>query len=264
MGLAAASLPRLGARIFSQPRLSFSFLHPYSEVVGESWGIAFRWACAAGFLVGMVFATPASAQPVADDAAAREYFEAGRVAFDQADYQSALTYFRHAYRTSGRGALLYNIGVAADRLQLDQEALEAFEQYLDRTDKPTREFEVHRRIEALRKSIAEKEATERALTEAKLRYEQISQGRRAATRDSAPAPTSASIDTTESRPGGVAFQMPKYGDPVDQPTAKNKKKWPWIVAAAAVVVAGGVTAGVVVSQRSNQSQPASGGFAVNW
>jgi len=218
----------------------------------------------------MAFATPVSAQPIADDAAAREYFKAGRAAFDQADYESALTYFRHAYRTSGRGALLYNIGVAADRLQRDQEALEAFEQYLDRTEKPTREFEVRRRIEALRGSIAEKEATERALMEAKLRYEQVAQeeqvtrGKRGATRNVEPVPSPASIGTAESSPGGVVFQRPKYADPVDQPSTKKKKKWPWIVAAAAVVVVGGVTAGVVVSQRSKQSQPPSGGFAVNW
>jgi len=160
--------------------------------------------------------------------------------------------------------------VAADRLQRDQEALEAFEQYLDRTEKPTREFEVRRRIEALRDSIAEKEAAERALMEAKLRYEQVAReeqvarGRRGATRNAEPVPSPASIGTAESRPGGVAFQMPKYADPVDQPIAKKKKKWPWIVAAAAAVVVGGVTAGVVVSQRSKQSQPPSGGFAVNW
>ena len=219
--------------------------------------------------MGMAFAAPAFAQPIEDDAAAREYFKAGRAAFDQADYESALTYFRHAYRTSGRGALLYNIGVAADRLQRDQEALEAFEQYLHRTEKPTREFEVRRRIEALRRSIAEKEATERELLEAKLRYEQVAQeeqvtrGRRGETHNVELLPSHASIATAESRPGGVSFQMPKYTEPVDQPTTK-RKKWPWIVAAAAVVVVGGVTAGVVVSQRSKQSQPPSGGFAVNW
>jgi len=238
--------------------------------MGENWGIAFRWACAAGLLVGMAIATPVSAQPIADDAAAREYFKAGRAAFDQADYENALTYFRHAYRTSGRGALLYNIGVAADRLQRDQEALEAFEQYLDRTKKPTRESEVRIRIEALRDSIAEKEATERALMEAKLRYqevareEQVARGRRGAPRNAEPVPSPASFGTPKSRPGGVALQMPKYAEPVDRPTTKKRKKWPWIVAAAAVVVAGGVTAGVVVSQRSNQSQPPPGGFAVNW
>lgn len=237
--------------------------------MGETWGIAFLGACTVGFLVGTVCATPASAESMEDDAAAREYFEAGRVAFDQADYESALTYFRHAYRTSGRGELLYNIAVAADRLRRDQEALEAFEQYLDRTEKPVRESEVRTRIEALRKSIAEKEATERALMEAKLRYaqperyEQPERRKRGATREPSPVPTSASVGTTEPRLDGVSFQMPKYAEPVDQPSTK-KKKWPWIVVAAAVVVAGGVTAGIVVSQRSNQSQPTSGGFAVNW
>jgi hypothetical protein len=211
----------------------------------------------------MVFSTSASAQPVADDVAAREYFKAGRVAFEQADYESALIYFRHAYRTSGRGALLYNIGVAADRLRRDQEALEAFEQYLDTTESPTREVEVRKRIEALRESIAEKEAAKLALLEAGARPREVEEDRKAKKRRSAPVSTVGSIDAAGSPPRGAVFQMPKYKEPVDQPTTK-KKKWPWIVAAAAVVVAGGVTAGVVVSQRSKQSQSSSSGFSVNW
>ena len=223
------------------------------------------WACASGLLLGMLFAVPASAQQTTDDAAAREYFKAGRAAFDQSDYESALVYFRHAYRTSGRGALLYNIGVAADRLQREQEALEAFEKYLEETDKPAREAEVRTRIEALRKSIAEKEATERALMEAKLRYEALARGTAlpSETRsDVAPLPSASNVVVPVSPPASAAFQMPTYKGPADQPTAK--KKWPWIVAAAAVVVAGGITAGVVISQRSNQSPPPGGGFSVNW
>jgi hypothetical protein len=60
------------------------------------------------------------------------------------------------------------------------------------------------------------------------------------------------------------FQVPKYQGPVDQPTARKKKKWPWIVAVAAVAVAGGVTAGVLLSKSSKQSQPAAGGVTVSW
>ncbi|MGB5374678.1 MAG: hypothetical protein WBN15_12915 [Polyangiales bacterium] len=60
------------------------------------------------------------------------------------------------------------------------------------------------------------------------------------------------------------FQMPEYKGPVDKPMAKKKKKWPWIVAAAAVVVAGGVTAGVLLSKNSKESQPAAGGVTVSW
>jgi hypothetical protein len=60
------------------------------------------------------------------------------------------------------------------------------------------------------------------------------------------------------------FQMPEYQAPRDEPTAgKKKKKWPWIVAASALVVAGGVTAGVLLSTRSQESQSA-GGVTVNW
>ena len=92
-------------------------------------------------------------------------------AFEQADYESALVYFRHAYRLSHRGELQYNIGVAADRLQREEEALEAFEHYLEENEDPAREAEVQERIIALRQSIAERDATERALEEATIRYQ---------------------------------------------------------------------------------------------
>ncbi len=131
----------------------------------DPWGIVSRWSCAAALLIGLLGAVPAVAQETPDDAAAREYFERGREAFEQANYEGALVFFRHAYRLSGRPALQYNIGVAADRLQREQEALEAFQHYLEETESPTREGEVRGRIEALQESIAEKEATERALEE---------------------------------------------------------------------------------------------------
>jgi len=137
----------------------------------ETWGIASGWICAAALLLGVLCATPAVAQETPDDAAAREYFERGREAFEQANYEGALVFFRHAYRLSGRPALQYNIGVAADRLQREEEALEAFQHYLDETESPTREAEVRGRIEALQESIAERQATERALEEAAVRYQ---------------------------------------------------------------------------------------------
>jgi tetratricopeptide (TPR) repeat protein len=138
----------------------------------------------------------------ANDAAAREYFEAGRAAFEQADYEGALVYFRHAYRMSGRPALQYNIGVSADRLQREKEALEAFQFYLAQTENPTREAEVRGRIEALQQSIAEREATERALQEASIRYEAIAQEGRSS--DGARVPKTAIIGGTVLAAAGVA------------------------------------------------------------
>lgn len=139
--------------------------------MGEIWGIARRRVRLAVLLLGLVCAVPAVAQQTPDDAAAREYFERGRSAFEQADYEGALVYFRHAYRLSQRGELQYNIGVAADRLQREEEALEAFEHYLEETEHASRAAEVRERISALRQSIAERKATERALEEAAIRYQ---------------------------------------------------------------------------------------------
>jgi tetratricopeptide (TPR) repeat protein len=165
--------------------------------MGERSGIVRRSACYAVLLAGLVGAVPAWAQQTPDDAAAREYFERGRAAFEQADYEAALVYFRHAYRLSHRGELQYNIGVAADRLQREEEALEAFEHYLEEGDDPEREAEVSERIVALRQSIAERKATELALEEATIRYQ-------TPTSDGARIPTSAIIGSSALAAVGVA------------------------------------------------------------
>ena len=61
-----------------------------------------------------------------------------------------------------------------------------------------------------------------------------------------------------------AFEMPEYKPHADAPKAK-KKKWPWIVAVTAVAVGGGVAAGVLISQRSKNSDPSPvGGVTLSW
>lgn len=87
-------------------------------------------------------------------AQARALFEAGRVAFEAASYEDALRHFRDAFELSGRTALLYNIGVAADRLRRDREALEAFERYLAEApaDSPQRP-DVEVRVRVLREQL---------------------------------------------------------------------------------------------------------------
>lgn len=83
---------------------------------------------------GTVGATPSLAQSsnaTANDADARTAFDAAVRAFDDGDYEAALVFFRRAYDLSGRAQLLYNMGQCADRLRRDDEAIEAFERYLD-------------------------------------------------------------------------------------------------------------------------------------
>jgi len=89
--------------------------------------------------------------------------------------------------------------------------------------------------------------------------------------------------TARTRQGGVLFiasidkalplappvpaagvEMPRYVQRDDRRETK-RKKWPWIVAVVGAAVVGGVTAGVIVSQRSkNSSQPQTGAVTVNW
>src|SRR5690606_23764287 len=81
------------------------------------------------------------------DEEARALYQAGRIAFDQGRFESALDYFQRSYELSGRPALLFNIGSAADRLRKDEVALDAFERYLEAVpDSPDR-ASVESRIE---------------------------------------------------------------------------------------------------------------------
>jgi hypothetical protein len=66
------------------------------------------------------------------------------------------------------------------------------------------------------------------------------------------------IPTAEGR-----FEMPRY-EKRDEGGEAKKKKWPWIVALSAVVVAGGVTAGVLLSRRSDGPGQQAGAVTVNW
>lgn len=97
-------------------------------------------------------AEPADAGGV--DEEARSVFRAGETAFNGARYADALAHFRRAHELSGRPELLYNIGVAADRLRRDEEALAAFEQFVAEVADHPRLRDAHARIEVLRAQIA--------------------------------------------------------------------------------------------------------------
>ena len=99
--------------------------------------------------------------PTAPDASrdreARGLFEAGEEAFRAGRYADALDYFRRAHTLSGRAALLYNVGVAADRVRRDDEAIEAFERYLRESPATvSNRTEVESRLHALREVRAQR------------------------------------------------------------------------------------------------------------
>lgn len=91
-------------------------------------------------------AAPRESDPEAE---AREAFREGSDAYAEARYGEAMRLFRRAYELSGRAALLYNIGLTADRLRDDAAAVEAFERYLA-SGEDARRDEVERRLAASR------------------------------------------------------------------------------------------------------------------
>jgi tetratricopeptide (TPR) repeat protein len=105
----------------------------------------------------LVHASPAPApQPttaVHADQEARASFEAGKAAFDNGDYAAALVQFEHAYALSQRSLLLYNLGLAHDRLQHEERALEAYEAYLAANPNDERAADARARVKVLRAGI---------------------------------------------------------------------------------------------------------------
>ena len=105
-------------------------------------------------------AAPLAAEARADDEEARDLFEIGKGAFDEGRFDRAAKYFREAYELSHRPALLFNIGTALDRLRLDQEALDAFRQYLELVPEASNRRYVEERIRIIEAALARTQPTE--------------------------------------------------------------------------------------------------------
>lgn len=97
-------------------------------------------------------AAPSAPAPpsLGEDAEARALFEAGRAAYSDGRFEDALGHFRRAHELSDRPRLLFNIANTAERLRRDEQALDAYERYLEQVpDAENRAF-VEERITALR------------------------------------------------------------------------------------------------------------------
>ena len=167
-------------------------------------------------------ASSAEAQTTADEEA-RALFEAGRLAFSRGRYEQALGHFQEAYELSHRSALLYNIGTTLDRLRRDEEAIEAFEQFLEAEPDSQYAAEVEERVRILRAN-AEPDLSPEAVATA-----------------------------SESDPGATA---PPAGSDSDSGGSDSivKKWWFWTIIGV-VVVGAGVGIGVGASGGGGQQGP---------
>jgi tetratricopeptide (TPR) repeat protein len=114
---------------------------------------------AAAALVSVLTLAPAPGRAQADRSAddqARGLFQAGSTAFDAGRYEDALRYFTEAHELSGRPALLFNMGAAAERARLDDQAIEYYERYLSESEAPQRADYVRGRLEFLQSQQGER------------------------------------------------------------------------------------------------------------
>lgn len=98
-------------------------------------------------------------------AKAKKAFAAGTRAYAEGDFETALERFRRAYELTGSPDLLYNIATVSDRMRLDEDALRAYEGYLEARPESADREHVESRIEVLRKAI---EAQRQAELEAEI------------------------------------------------------------------------------------------------
>ena len=166
-----------------------------------------------------------------EDALGRAEFVHGRDAYAAGNYEESLVAFSRAYELTGRKALLYNIGLAHDRLRHDAEALAAFEEYLEHVPDSQFRDQVEGRISALRQAEREREQ-ENAAREAAAQ-EEIERARR---------------EAEDARAAALAAEQRA----AEQEESKPSLWWIGIIAGV-VVVGAAVGIGVAVANRGGES-----------
>lgn len=86
-------------------------------------------------------------------AEAKKAFALGTQSYENGEFEDALSSFRRAYELTGSPDLLYNIATVSDRLRRDEEALEAYEGYLEARPTSADREHVASRIDVLRQAI---------------------------------------------------------------------------------------------------------------
>lgn len=167
-----------------------------------------------------------------DHAEAKRVFETGRRAFEMGRFDEAAERFEHAYALSGKPELLFDVGVAADRLRDDDWAIDAFERYLQHAGNSPLRAQVERRIAALRA------ARERARWAA-----EREQPSAAAT---VPSPAQVAVASRQSAPSSMVTRSSAVDDAAGDDDGLLSQWWFW--AGAAALVSGGAIAGYVLTR----------------
>lgn len=172
---------------------------------------------------GFALSSSARAQETAGDTRdeeARLLFQAGESALTNGRYDDALQNFERSHELSGRPELLFNIGVAHDRLRHDEQALAHYRRFLEESPDAPNRADAESRIAALERALAEREA---AAAAAEVDIDPRSVAERS------PALEANPVETPEEAEGGIA-----------------SKWWFWAIVGV-VVVGAAVAVGVTVA-----------------
>jgi tetratricopeptide (TPR) repeat protein len=165
--------------------------------------------------------------------AAKKAFAAGTRAYTNGEFETALAKFERAYELTGSPDLLYNIATVSDRMRRDEDALEAYEGYLEARPTSADREHVAGRIDVLRAAI---EARKRAELDAEI------EARKAA------------ID---------AAARVKAERPLTEHVGPGPGPWITIGVGGAAIVSGAVLVGLGQrDQKSVESAPAGSSFAM--
>jgi tetratricopeptide (TPR) repeat protein len=115
-------------------------------------------------------------------ATAQDSYVQGRDAYARGDDKLALEAFERAHRESGKNELLFDIGIAADRLRADERAVDALSRFVDLFPELPEADQARRHLDRLNRVIAERTRPEPAATIT-------------ARREEGPAPTAAPAGT---------------------------------------------------------------------
>lgn len=165
--------------------------------------------------------SPPSAFSPNRETAARQHFARGRAAYQQGNFAVALDAFQASYAITQHPKLLYNVGLASQKLGLVTDAIAAFESYLA-WGQGDRAEEVGGRVAALR-DLAERDAA------------------------FAEQPAPASLPAAVEQPAAP----PAPAQPIEAPRAR--RRWPWAIAG--VMVTALAVAIIVPLARTDDSEP---------
>ncbi|MBN1653736.1 MAG: hypothetical protein JXA30_08170 [Deltaproteobacteria bacterium] len=190
-----------------------------------------------------LIAGEALAQSDFDDQRARSHFEAGTSYFQESRFEDAIREFREAYRLSERSLLLINIGLACSHALKFDEAIAAYQQYLENEPEAVDRKEIEARIEHLRKvsqqvspSLPEDERQEPATSP------------RALEREREKPQSAAAAEQPDQREKSPKPESPERAD-----DEREGSILPWIIGGAgiALIAGGSVTGALTLNMQSD-------------